>query len=1301
MPKRFYLFVSLFWILWLAAAMAETGNSNGLYEDFRNPPPGYGEVPFWWWTGERLDSERLIWELDELHKMGISGVQINYAHRDQRPWLTYPNDPEIFTPEWWKVYDEVAAACAERKMGIGLSGYTIDWQEVPGNLFSKIVYNCEETLSRNLSAEKHGELDKGKSFSVPILKTGAKRTAAILFYPHDAEGLPRYADGVNLLDAKTDWAVLGGETVSGTAPESGELWSYITESVPNTLNPLHPESGRRVIDNFFQPFEDHSPTKSAEGLNYFFQDELQIGTGALLWHDDLPAEFQKRKGYSLYEALPVFFEGGVPFAFRGGEKIPADKDEETRLINQRWAPAVKYRLDYFDVRVRLAEERYFIPIFDWHASRGLIYACDPASRGYNPFEFCDYFSAIRWYTAPGHDTPNGYADFIKNRVSSSIAHFYHRPRVWLEGYHSLGWGATPERIFQATCENFIYGANLLNLHGLYYSTYGGWWEWAPPCYHFRMPYWRDFGGLLRYFERLSWLMSRGDQKADILIYYPVSEYQGTSWGRMKTESGAKASEYAFEAAKQLAASRYNILFADDDSIARGEAKDGKLFIDGKGYRLVILPNLSAVRWSVFSRLREFHAAGGKVIALNQIPAGSDRAGTSDPCFDEAAAEIFADSESVLRAEPSELGSSLTALVEKTIPRDVTCSDPGIRIIFQHRVFEDRDIYVVMGPPKGTELTFRAAGKAEYWNPWTGEVQELFQVRHTESTTEIVTPKGAEEAQVFVFTRGEKPRFDAVTTDLDDVETISTPDALSEWRAVGMSETPGPKSMEITAGGKTVRLTGTAPVPPAFQTMDGVWESEIVPTLDNRYGDFRLPIEEEYLGAEARRLETLRVTGDIPAALKSADWSRAETFTCGFGPKFLRLDPLPDTLTAAEKDELDRLLSSQSYKPASVSLGDKEYGWNVYAFSWREGIEGNPGHEGYHGLKKMVDDRFIGLGTTGEGLNETLFEKSEEGNIHYLLTWVNAEPGTGGEPVRIETEGEFPDAVRLGGKPISAETPLKYSETKHPLLLRFDTSGRRGFVLVRSERPEKAQEPTPLSMRWFEEPGRLDFDPFGNETDKGATLYRFLSPPGLQSAVITAKAPVRVFSGETEFRVVPVQDGSYKQEGLDGGQRYRVEFDGVKKAREIVLAAETDDARSGEFFPEPIRLECGLGEIALGDWNEMGTLAFFSGGIRYRHNFTLSREEANSNVLLDLGGLCASARVTVNGREAGTLVTPPWQLDISKAVQEGENLLEIEVRNTLSNHYRTIPTRYRGDSPSGLFGPVQLRFIPKTELRSIE
>lgn len=47
---------------------------------FWNPPAGYGEVPFWWWSGDPLDKDRLLWQIEELHKKGITGMQINYIH---------------------------------------------------------------------------------------------------------------------------------------------------------------------------------------------------------------------------------------------------------------------------------------------------------------------------------------------------------------------------------------------------------------------------------------------------------------------------------------------------------------------------------------------------------------------------------------------------------------------------------------------------------------------------------------------------------------------------------------------------------------------------------------------------------------------------------------------------------------------------------------------------------------------------------------------------------------------------------------------------------------------------------------------------------------------------------------------------------------------------------------------------------------------------------------------------------------------------------------------------------------------
>ncbi len=46
---------------------------------FKTPPTGYGNVGFYWWNGDTLTKERLLWQLDELKNKSITGLQINYC----------------------------------------------------------------------------------------------------------------------------------------------------------------------------------------------------------------------------------------------------------------------------------------------------------------------------------------------------------------------------------------------------------------------------------------------------------------------------------------------------------------------------------------------------------------------------------------------------------------------------------------------------------------------------------------------------------------------------------------------------------------------------------------------------------------------------------------------------------------------------------------------------------------------------------------------------------------------------------------------------------------------------------------------------------------------------------------------------------------------------------------------------------------------------------------------------------------------------------------------------------------------
>lgn len=223
---------------------------------------------------------------------------------------------------------------------------------------------------------------------------------------------------------------------------------------------------------------------------------------------------------------------------------------------------------------------------------------------------------------------------MHSKVSSSVAHLYQRPRTWLEGFYSSSWQTSSADVADAIFRNYALGHNLLSLHGLYYSTHGSFWEWAPPCNHHHMPYWPEMASLLGATERLSWLMCQGTHCCDAAIVYPVAAVEADP------AEGKKAVDCAFRAANDLYAHGVDFDFIDFESIERSEVKDGRLHVSGETYRTVILPDMQAARFGMMDKLGEFARLGGRVAVIGQAPIASDRIGRDDPLLAECVRDIL-------------------------------------------------------------------------------------------------------------------------------------------------------------------------------------------------------------------------------------------------------------------------------------------------------------------------------------------------------------------------------------------------------------------------------------------------------------------------------------------------------------------------------------------------------------------------------------------------------------------------------------------------------------------------------------
>ena len=95
---------------------------------------------------------------------------------------------------------------------------------------------------------------------------------------------------------------------------------------------------------------------------------------------------------------------------------------------------------------------------------------------------------------------------------------------------------------------------------------------------------------------------------------------------------------------------------------------------------------------------------------------------------------------------------------------------------------------------------------------------------------------------------------------------------------------------------------------------------------------------------------------------------------------------------------------------------------------------------------------------------------------------------------------------------------------------------------------------------------------------------------------------------------------------------------------------------------------------------------FSGMIRYKAAVPMQKTDA---MLLDLGEVGHTARLRLNGQDMGIRICKPYRWDITAAVKDGENEVEILVANTLVQRMKDYFSWFLQIPPSGLLGPVRL------------
>lgn len=187
---------------------------------------------------------------------------------------------------------------------------------------------------------------------------------------------------------------------------------------------------------------------------------------------------------------------------------------------------------------------------------------------------------------------------------------------------------------------------------------------------------------------------------------------------------------------------------------------------------------------------------------------------------------------------------------------------------------------------------------------------------------------------------------------------------------------------------------------------------------------------------------------------------------------------------------------------------------------------------------------------------------------------------------------------------------------------------------------------------------------GVATGSSAQLYVAVEEPGTYIVSVNGSAvrPSTRRLGDRVFRLCDIRE--YVQPGVNiidvRCPRYTV----TSGFEWLYLVGDFRVTRTTSCVPtDPLPAIAVETVPSVGDWTQRG-YPYYSGSMRYTTHFD---NMGGSRFILSAGTLwMVCARVVVNGRTAGTLALPPYEIDITEFVGKGRNTVVLEVMNSMQN-----------------------------------
>lgn len=719
-----------------------------LQQTFATPPAEYSSQVTWGWAGV-MSREVIARDLDHLRSMNIHQAWVEPGRNPEAPYLSSA------------YFENVKIAVEEaKKRGMHL-WFDDDGGYPSGFAGGKFTTDRPDLRMKALAAPEQHAIEPGQTYSQPwdetticAVATNQDTEATQVLEPKDGKITWTAPVGGHWTVSLAKWVFRSGPTRSSNNKSGAK------DTEHSLMDYLSPEANRLFIAWTFEHYKQAVGDEFGKTFLGFRGDEAAFGFNP--WTPDLPAEFQKRKGYDIRPYLPAVAAIQIGRRLRSDDPAPAvTLDAAHRVF-----------ADYCDVWSDLFGENFFSADARWCAANGITLQHHIEHEEILPqlaIANGDYFKCMRDVQVPGVDViwhqmwHDVVADFPK--LASSAAHLSGHPQAMSESFAAMGGNyPTPNFDEVGWILNHQIALGITHFEYMFMPASapraarpGGGFPpggqrglrptpaatqirgAAPAGYRYLND--PKFPELALYVNRVTHVLAEGRPAAQVGVYIPSSSF----WF-----GDTAANESFVSLVHALLIHQRDLDYVDDFSIASGLELRGSELVNksGQAYRAIIVPPAVAISKAALDRLQAFAKAGGKVIFVGggpQLVVGRNFLTAQQP----------ADLGWAMHADAPELTSKILAALP-TLDVDLPQSAPGLS--YNHRQLQDADVYFLFNQgdaPINATLrlaTHIRASQAENWDAHNGVVTPMTEANFGDDHASIPVKLGSWETMLVVLRR---------------------------------------------------------------------------------------------------------------------------------------------------------------------------------------------------------------------------------------------------------------------------------------------------------------------------------------------------------------------------------------------------------------------------------------------------------------------------------------------------------------------------------------------------------------------